>query len=521
VSVAARVSAFGVLALLGGVGFFYAPMPTFAAVAAIFALGLWLFTRGWHPHIARPRVSEVVREGGKPRNTLTTKLVSGFLLVWWLALIAPILAYSPREGSSAEVAQAAAQGSPRNQALFISFGLVGLFFVPAAIKRLDPAFRWVVALWTLYLGWAFASLLWSVYPPLTLRNVVAFVLVSVGTFGLSAGFYGRHPNGRDLFLRHVFAAGVLSALIVLLPLPFRWGQYDILSPSGRLEIGGDFSTYVARPVLCALLVLVATPILKVRNWRKRDWFWVVILVLPLLALKTRGPALWAMLALGIFYLCCRSRVRDRVLQVGLLFVVCLGTYVGYFEGVFTTLIPYLTRGNVENAETLTGRIPLWEVLLSEIGQHPWVGAGFAAFWSPDNLYRIEQLSGFSATSAHNGFVEELLNTGVVGLAILLAFLFHTTAVALRQARRGDPFGWLAFLFLVFYLLLNATNALIQSYFEVPFVIVLAILGLMASAPVTSSSVSPGAPGTARQPVASLRRSPRLAGVYGRGGADEP
>ena len=501
VSVAAKVSAFGVLAFLGGVGFAYAPTPTFAAVAATFTLSLWLYTRGRHPYFTRPEVSNEVG-GSKPRSTLVTKLVSAYLLVWWLALIAPILAYSPREGSSAGVAEAAAQGSLRKQVLILSFGLVGSLFLPAAMKRLDPAFRWVAALWTLYLCWAFTSLLWSTYPPLTLRNVVAYVLVSVGVFGLSAGFYGRHPNGRDLFLRHVFVGGVLSALVVLLPLPFRWGQYDILSPSGRLEIGGDFSTYVTRPVLCALLVLVATAILGVRRWRKRDWFWVIILVLPLLALKARGPALWAILALGIFYLCYRSRVQDRVLQAGLLLVISLGTYIGYSQGIFATLAPYLTRGNVESTETLTGRIPLWEVLLSELGHHPWIGAGFAAFWSPDNLYRIEQLAGFSATSAHNGFVEELLNTGVVGLAILLTFLFHTTAVVVRRARRGDPFGWLAFLFLIYYLLLNATNALIQDYFEVPFVIILAIVGLLASTMMTNSSAALQAPGVARPRVAS-------------------
>jgi exopolysaccharide production protein ExoQ len=520
VSVTAKVSVFGVLAFLGGAGFAYAPAPTYVAVAFIFAFTLWLYTRDRTPYFAGSKVSKQTAED-KPRSTLITTLVSGYLLVWWLVLIAPILAYSPREGSSAGVAEAATQGSLRRQVLIISFGVVGSLFLPAAIRRLDPAFRWVAALWTLYLGWAFASLLWSVYPPLTLRSVVAFALVSAGTLGLSAGFYGGHPNGRDLFLRHIFAAGVLSALVVLLPLPFRWGEYDILSPSGRLEIAGAFSTYVSRPVLCALLILVATAILGVRRWRGRDWLWVVFLVLPLLALKTRGPALWAMLALGIFYVCYRSRVRDRVLQAGLLLVICLGTYVGYSEGVFATLAPYLTRGNVESTATLTGRIPLWEVLLSEFGHHPWIGAGFAAFWSPDNLYRIEQLAGFSATSAHNGFAEELLNTGVVGLAILLTFLFHTAAVVLRQARRGDPLGWLAFLFLIFYLLLNVTNALIQAYFEVPFVILLAILGLMASTPVTSPSASPEAPGVARKTAAPPRRSSRLAGVYGRGSGGAP
>jgi hypothetical protein len=39
VSVAARTSVFAVLALLGGVGTVYAPVPTFTVVAVLFALG--------------------------------------------------------------------------------------------------------------------------------------------------------------------------------------------------------------------------------------------------------------------------------------------------------------------------------------------------------------------------------------------------------------------------------------------------------------------------------------------------
>jgi len=39
VSVAARASAFAALALVGGVGAGYAPVPTFTAVAVLFALG--------------------------------------------------------------------------------------------------------------------------------------------------------------------------------------------------------------------------------------------------------------------------------------------------------------------------------------------------------------------------------------------------------------------------------------------------------------------------------------------------
>jgi O-antigen ligase len=505
VPVAAQVSLFAALAFVGGVGAVYAPVPTFTAVAATFVLALWWFIRGQGR--LGPPVSKSVEQKSKPRSTRVTKLVSGYLLVWWLALIAPLATYAPRGSTSVEVASAVAQGSLRRQVLVLSFGLVGALFLPAAMKRFDLAFRWVVALWALYLCWAFASLSWSIYPPLTIRNVGALALVSVGTFGLGAGFYGSLPNGRDLFLRHVFMAGVLSALVVLIPLPLHWDQYDLLDPSQRLNIGQNVSmtTYVVRPVMCALLALAATQMLRVRRWRKRDWLWVMVLVLPLLALKARGPILWGILAFAFFYLFYRTWLRDRLLQAGLLLVIGIGTYVYSSAGTFSWLVPYLTRGNVQNVETLTGRIPLWQILQPHIEEHPWLGAGFAAFWSPENVYQIEQLVGFTAVSAHNGYVEELLNTGVVGLAILLTFYFYALVVVVRKARRGDPLGWLAFLFLLYYLLLNVTNALMQQYLEIPSIIVLATLSLMSSKPVTySSTLRRGAPGAAQEPVGSTR-----------------
>jgi exopolysaccharide production protein ExoQ len=476
--IAVKATVFVVLAILGGVGTVHAPVPTFAAVATTFILGLWWFASDRGRAFSGHKGSVSADAKSKPRSTPTTRLVSVFLLGWWLALVAPIAAYSPR--GAGDVVQGAAQGSLRNQVLIISFGLVGSLFLPAAVKRFDPAFRWVAALWTLYLCWGFASLLWSVYPPLTLRNAVALALVSVGSFGFGAGFYGSLPNGRDLFVRHVLVAGVLSALVVLVPLPLHWDRYDLLDPAGRLAIGGDFTAYVARPVVCALLVLIVTSVLGIRRWRTHDWLLGVIFVLPLLALKTRGPVVWAMLALAIFYLFYKTRIHDRMLQAGMVLVIGLGTYLYYSEGVFAPLIPYLARGNVEATAKLTGRLPLWGILLPEIGQRPWLGAGFAAFWSPDKLLEMELLAGKHVLSAHNGYLEEVLNTGIVGLAILLMFCICSIAVARRQARLGDPFGWLAILFVVFYLLLNLTSALVQEAPEIPFMLILVILGLMAN-----------------------------------------
>ena len=491
------------LALLSGACVAYAPVPTFAAVVLVSAAVLWSLTRDGRPYRAEPSATRAAGKKGEANGFLKTRrLVPGFLLLWWVASISPIVAYSPRDVTGA--AQASVGGSLQYQVLLVAFGCVGALFLPRAVQRLDPAFRWVAALWALHLCWMFTSLLWSIYPPLTFRNAVAFVLVSVGSFGLGAGFYGNLPKGRDLFLRHVFVAGVLSALALLLPLPLRWQEYAILDPSQRLDIGGNFPAFVVAPVICALLVFVGTVILGVRDWRTRDWLWVTLLLLPLLVLKSRGPVLFAAMALVVFYLLYKVGTRNRLLQTTLLFVVGFGSYVYYSEGAYDSLVPYLTRGNVESTMTLTGRIPLWEVVFLEIQDNPWLGVGFAAFWNPQNYPRMEGLVGFPVVSAHNGFLDTVLTTGVVGLAILLTFCFYTMAIVGRRARRQDPLGWLAFLFLTFFLLQNLTSSIFTEFYEITLIVVLTMLGLLASRPTKRMKAPPKMPDTPRQRIPSVR-----------------
>jgi hypothetical protein len=82
------------------------------------------------------------------------------------------------------------------------------------------------------------------------------------------------------------------------------------------------------------------------------------------------------------------------------------------------------------------------------------------------------------------------------------FCICAIAVARRRARLGDPFGWLVFLFVVLYLLLNVTSALVQEALEIPFMIILVILGLMANKGMTPTSRR--ATGAVRRRVSSPR-----------------
>jgi O-antigen ligase len=270
-----------------------------------------------------------------------------------------------------------------------------------------------------------------------------------------------------------------------------------------VEISGNFTTFASRPTMIAALALVLASVMNLRRWRYYDWFTLLLLMLPALTLKTRGPVLWSMLALGAVYLLYKSGVRERIFQAGMLAAGTLGYFVVKYDDLLAPLVPYLTRDNTELSMSLTGRVPLWDALLPMVAQHPWLGAGFSAFWNPENLYLMERVVGFPVVAAHNGFLEELLNTGAVGLFLFMAFWVSTMAVAYYRARRGDTLGWVALLFMIYYLLSNLTTSLMQEYLEVPFLIVFIVIGMMAVKPLernTSPINTPPSRGADGSPI---------------------
>ncbi len=87
--------------------------------------------------------------------------------------------------------------------------------------------------------------------------------------------------------------------------------------------------------------------------------------------------------------------------------------------------------------TMSGRTVLWHSSIIEIQQRPWLGHGFAGFWTEDNPAAMgigESLSpGFYAHSAHNGFLNIALDVGWVGLGLFLIGFLSTWILALKYA----------------------------------------------------------------------------------------
>lgn len=157
--------------------------------------------------------------------------------------------------------------------------------------------------------------------------------------------------------------------------------------------------------------------------------------------------------------------------------------------------------------TFTDRTDIWRFAIGEAMNRPLLGYGFHAFWGTNDVFN----SGSSmetwatkAVTAHSAFVDAFLQTGIVGLGLLLFWMVVTPALDLDRSRKADGDRALDALFVniwVFILLL----ACLESVFFVGggpvwITTLLALFGLRYQGRAQLADASPSPPGnTSPQP----------------------
>lgn len=108
-------------------------------------------------------------------------------------------------------------------------------------------------------------------------------------------------------------------------------------------------------------------------------------------------------------------------RIGTYFVI--GSLAFLVLSLSSDLVPAIIHALGRNT-TLTDRTFIWQKLLPMAKENPWLGSGYQSFWTP----RVLEI--MHVNEAHNGYLEIVLNTGLVGL-----FLFSIFAVsAYRHCR---------------------------------------------------------------------------------------
>lgn len=102
--------------------------------------------------------------------------------------------------------------------------------------------------------------------------------------------------------------------------------------------------------------------------------------------------------------------------------------------------------------TLTGRTEIWAIVLSSTINDLFIGVGFQAFWIPQHLVTVELFKYWIPTQSHNGYVDIILETGLVGLFLFIFAVFIT----LRKANFRSNLLWI--LFIIYAVLLNFSES---------------------------------------------------------------
>lgn len=316
--------------------------------------------------------------------------------------------------------------APTNAIAVVALVAVGLRFnaVLGYLRRADKALLALVACAPL-------SMLWSVDPDQTLTS--ARILVATTTVGVFFAIRFEIRQQVRLVILAVVVAAVLS-LVLMVVSPDRASIDDFRGHTWR----GAFDTknVLGRAMSFGAIAAAAMAVLGERR-RRLLYAGGSALCLLLVALS------WSQIAVGITALGLlavlamggAARVRGRPELVGLLVIAFAVGTVAALGWVLTDVDAALEA--VGRDATLTGRTGLWELVLDEIGDHPWAGYGYGAFWQgftgPSRELWLELP--WMPPHAHNGLLELMLNLGALGAVLWGMSLVVSLRRAVRAVRR--------------------------------------------------------------------------------------
>lgn len=345
-----------------------------------------------------------------------------------------------------EMEVAAAGGNIIRRLAFPGMAMLGLWFLFVARHQPFRVNEFLAVPAAAYLLVAAASFFWTADRGMCLRR-----LIVTGCCVAAAAGIARRFSMRELCWLAVAIIGPLVTLGLLSELrlgTFRpWaGDYRF---SGSVHPNTQ-TMYLTALALAAIGLARSTP-----RWRVALWTIFAASLLLMLLTKSRTGNASTLCAIAAVLLV-QTSVRFKFSAGLVLSWLALGGLWLLMIAGYDPVVDFrdaLLLGRAEESDTLSGRAFIWPAVGYFIKQRPWLGYGYESFWNPTHVETISEELGWGLREAHNGYLDVLLSTGIVGLAcgvgILLAGLAAASrgCVKLRDPAYALPLGMLVFGFL--------------------------------------------------------------------------
>lgn len=266
----------------------------------------------------------------------------------------------------------------------------------------------------------FASISWSIHPDVTFRRDLNYL-----STGFTIVFMVAEFDVDDIMkiFSYAFAISAVSSFlfVVLFPAdavhqPSQWQGEELTGAWKGVFPHKNVLGHAMTVGVFAALYNLSTP-----GSRK---LLQIILLAACLALMIMARSATA-LSVALIYIILAS-VYFVLLNARRYFAISLVIAVATASaGAFTYLalsdqVDTILGGDL----TLTGRTPLWELVLRVIHEKPLLGQGYGAMWLPNDntAIAISNAVGWVVPQAHNAFLEITLELGCVGLTIVVLFI---------------------------------------------------------------------------------------------------
>jgi exopolysaccharide production protein ExoQ len=329
-------------------------------------------------------------------------------------------------------------------------------FIPVFLDNLKQ--NWIAIPFLIFSGF---SIFWSIYWEISLYRwlILVFTIVAGGYIGL------RHDIKKILEFLSIFGIYILLFSTFLVFFVPRIGVMNYYIIQGAWKGIYWHKGHMGLIAAFINLLFLINVVYSMQSKEKNTLVWGLLYLFSLIFVyKTNSVAayitaifLHGVILLALILLKFGKNFR-RPHYLFFFTVVIFGLIILYFniDSIF---------GIFNRSTSLTGRVPMWDYLFSTyFNKRPYFGYGFNAFWYIEShRVALQHAAGYpdQIVIADNGFIDILVNTGLVGFVLFLIFYFGAWWRSIQYARKAkDIIGVFPLVLMSYTLLANISWSLI-------------------------------------------------------------
>ena len=301
---------------------------------------------------------------------------------------------------------------------------------------------WTVRFSSFYLCWTLLSLSWG-GAPLAISYSPAITSVCVAMY---------FNYILDRFTVTEFARLLIWALTIVFILSIIAVAYfpsvglasaaSDLNPQNYGAWQGVFHQKNRLGIVCSLGFAICLGF-RPKTSVNRIWRWGLFLLTVILTIGSRSRETWIAdisIVLVAFFLGFARGFEPKSrfpILIGATILTVFFVFVAYAN--LDAILALFGRDR-----TLTGRSTIWEGSMLAISRRPWLGYGTYGFWNTPRAWDVTVRAGWQVTSAHNAYLETIIDYGIIGFVIFLpipvsSFLFTFRAIMSYSLRNLEMF----------------------------------------------------------------------------------